>query len=94
MAQHPPAWMEAFVDVVVGCMEAQSPMGSVGWRYHEEETLGELVVYPTPVALCLWSSRRHRGGPRIFPGFARPAGRIRARDGSQVVSPRLWPRRP
>lgn len=51
MAQHPPAWIEALVDVVVGCMEAHSPMGSVRWRYREEEALGERVVYPTP-----WSS--------------------------------------
>ena len=51
MAQHPPAWMEALVNIVVDCMEAHSPMGSVGWQYHEEEALGELVVYPTPVEL-------------------------------------------
>ena len=66
MAQHPPAWMEAFVDVVVGCMEAQSPMGSVGWRYHEEETLGELVVYPTPVALVCGAA----DGTVVVPGFS------------------------
>ena len=39
------------VDVVVGYMEAHSPTGPVGFRYREEDAIGELVVYPTPVEL-------------------------------------------
>jgi len=38
MAQHPPAWMEALVDVVAECLEAHSPMGPLGFRYLEEDT--------------------------------------------------------
>jgi hypothetical protein len=42
--------MTELVEGVAGCMEAHSPMGALGWRYHEE-ALVELVVYPTPVEL-------------------------------------------
>jgi hypothetical protein len=66
MAQHPSAWMEALVNIVVDCMEAHSPMGSVGWQYHEEEALGELVVYPTPVELVGGAT----DGAVVVPGFS------------------------
>ena len=44
MAQHPPAWIDTLVDVVVGYMEAHSPTIPVAFRYREEDTIGELVV--------------------------------------------------
>ena len=49
MAQHPPAWMEALVDVLTACLDAYSPTGPLGFGYREEDERGELIVYPTPV---------------------------------------------
>jgi hypothetical protein len=51
MGHHPSAWMTELVEGVADCMEAHSPMGPLGWRYHEDEELVELVIYPTPVEL-------------------------------------------
>jgi len=51
MERRPSAWMTELVDAVAGCMEAHSPMGALGWRYHEEDELTELIVSPTPVEL-------------------------------------------
>lgn len=51
MSQQPPAWMESLVAVVSDCIEAHSAMGPLGFRYREEEEIGELIVYPTPVEL-------------------------------------------
>jgi len=51
MGRHPSSWMTELVEAVADCMEAYSPMGALGWRYHEDEELVELVVYPTPVEL-------------------------------------------
>jgi hypothetical protein len=46
-------------------MEAHSPMGALGWRYHEED-LVELVVYPTPVELV----GGEQDGTIVIPGFS------------------------
>jgi hypothetical protein len=40
--------MTELVEAVAGCMEAHSAMGAMGWRYHKEDDLAELVVYATP----------------------------------------------
>ena len=37
MGHRPSAWMTELVEGVAGCMEAHSPMGALGWRYHEED---------------------------------------------------------
>jgi hypothetical protein len=66
MAQHPPAWMEALVDVVAECLNPHSPMGPLGFRYLEEDAHGELVVYPTPVELVGGAE----DGTVVVPGFA------------------------
>ncbi len=47
MGHRPSAWMTELVEAVAGCMEAHSPMGALGWRYHEDDELAELIVYPT-----------------------------------------------
>lgn len=59
------AWLEEVLEVVSNCVEAESPMGPLGLRYHEEGKSWEVVVYPTPVELV--------GGPHdgevLAPGF-------------------------
>ncbi len=66
MAQHPPPWMEALVDVVAECLDAHSPMGPLGFRYREEDEHGELVVYPTPVELVGGAA----DGTVVIPSFS------------------------
>ena len=48
---HPADWLEALVDAAIGCMQAHSATGPVGYRYSQEEDLTEIIVYPTPVEL-------------------------------------------
>jgi hypothetical protein len=43
MGHRPAAWMTELVEGVAGCLEAHSPMGALGWRYHAEEELVALV---------------------------------------------------
>jgi hypothetical protein len=66
MSPHPSAWMNEMVEAVVSCMEAHSPMGAMGWRYHEEDEFAELVVYPTPVKLV----GEVHDGAIVIPGFS------------------------
>ena len=66
MSPHPSAWMNEMVEAVASCMEAHSPMGAMGWRYHEEDEFVELVVYPTPVALV----GGVHDGAIVIPGFS------------------------
>ena len=58
--------MTELVESVAGCMEAHSPIGALGWRYHEEEDLLELSVYPTPVRLV----GGEHDGAIVLPGFS------------------------
>ena len=48
---HPADWLEALVDATVGCMQAHSATGPVGYRYHQEDDLTTVILYPTPVEL-------------------------------------------
>jgi hypothetical protein len=66
MGRHPSAWMTELVEGVAGCMEAHSPIGELGWRYHEDEELLELMVYPTPVKLV----GGEHDGAIVMPGFS------------------------
>ena len=66
MGHRPSAWMTELIEGVAGCMEAHSPMGALGWRYHEDEELVELVVYPTPVELV----GGEHDGTIVIPGFS------------------------
>jgi len=66
MAQHPPAWMEALVDVGAECLDAHSPMGPVGFRYCEEDERAGLVVYSTPVELVGGA----KDGTVVIPSFS------------------------
>jgi hypothetical protein len=66
MGHHSSAWMTELVEGVAGCMEAHSLMGPLGWRYHEDEELVELVIYPTPVELV----GGEHDGTIVIPGFS------------------------
>src|SRR5262249_14255301 len=44
-----PRWLEGLVDVVGEAMDAQSPLGPLGFLYREEEGFWEIDVYATPV---------------------------------------------
>ena len=48
---HSSDWLEALVDAAIGCMEAHSATGPVGYRYRQEDALTTVFVYPTPVEL-------------------------------------------
>jgi hypothetical protein len=58
-------WTQALVNEVSACLEVISPMGPMGYRYHVEDDLVAIKVYPTPVELV--------GGPddggRVDPDF-------------------------
>jgi len=66
MANSPAAWMTELIEAVAGCMEAHSAAGPVGWRYHEEEDLVDLVIYATPVELL----GGEYDGTIVLPGFS------------------------
>ena len=66
MGHRPSAWLTVLVEAVADCMEAHSPMGALGWRYHEDDECVELVVYPTPVELV--GGVHH--GAIVRPGFS------------------------
>ena len=61
-----PAWMEALVDVVSGCMEAHNVMGPLGFRWSEEQQFWEVIVYPTPIGLVGGAT----DGELVSPGFS------------------------
>jgi hypothetical protein len=66
MGRHPSSWMTELVEAVADCMEAYSPMGALGWRYHEDDELVALIVYPTPVELV----GGEHDGAIVLPGFS------------------------
>jgi len=59
---HPPRWVESLVDDVSGCVEAQSPMGPLAFRWNETE----VVVHPTPVELV----KGPHDGEVVLAGFS------------------------
>jgi hypothetical protein len=47
-----PDWLEDLIEAVAGCMEVDDPMGSLGYRWHEEEgDFWEIDLYPMPIEL-------------------------------------------
>ena len=66
LLSEPPAWLNSLVTVVCGCIEAQHPMGPLGFRYRNEGDFWEIVIYPTPVEL----TGGVVDGTVIFPGFS------------------------
>jgi len=59
-------WLAELYAALVGCVEADSPMGPMGLRSWEEEGFWEVWVYPTPVELV---GGRH-DGEVVVPGFS------------------------
>jgi hypothetical protein len=59
-------WLDELYEALVGCVEADSPMGPMGLRSWEEEGFWEVWVYPTPVELV---GGRH-DGEVVVPGFS------------------------
>ena len=62
----PEEWLEEFIDLINGCIEAHSPMGPTTWRYLMEEDLHHLIISPTTVKLVggKWD------GEEVVPGFS------------------------
>jgi hypothetical protein len=58
-------WLDELYEAVVGCVEADSPMGPLGIRCWEEEGFWEVWIYPTPVELV---GGRH-DGEVVVPGI-------------------------
>jgi hypothetical protein len=47
-----PDWLEDLIEAVAGCMEVDEPMGSLGYRWHDEDgDFWEIDLYPTPIEL-------------------------------------------
>ncbi len=69
-----PAWLESLVEVVADAMTAHGAPGLLGFRYHEEEGLWEVLLYPLPVELV---GGAHDGG-LVSPGFSLDLERVRA----------------
>jgi hypothetical protein len=67
-------WLDALLAAVAACVEVQSPTGPLGTRYHEDEGLWEVVVYPTPVELV---GGAHDGAV-VVPGFTLDLEQLRA----------------
>jgi hypothetical protein len=61
-----PGWLDELLEVVAGCVEAESPMGPLGMRYHEEYGFWEIHIYPTPVELVGGA----QDGRVVLPGFS------------------------
>ena len=66
MTHDPLPWLQDFVEAVVSCIEAHSIMGTMGWQYHEDDALTEIVVYATPVELV----GGEHDGAIVMPGFS------------------------
>lgn len=60
------AWLDELVEEVAGCMEADSPMGSLRYRSGEEDGLWQIDLYPTPVELIGGAV----DGEVVAPGFS------------------------
>jgi hypothetical protein len=65
--RHPPRWVESLVDAVSGCMESQSPMGPLAFRWKEEDDdFVEVLIHPTPVELV----KGAHDGEVVLAGFS------------------------
>ena len=62
----PVVWIHGLVEAVAECMEADSPMGPLGYRYGEEDGLWQIDLYPTPVELVGGAD----DGEVVAPGFS------------------------
>ena len=92
MGHRPSAWLTELVEGVAGCMEAHSPMGALGWRYHEMRKPWNSSSIPHSSN----SSGGEHDGTIVVPGFsldAGPPGRFRTRDGAPLACARRWTRR-
>jgi len=58
-------WLNTLLNEVSDCIDADSPMGPLGLRYHEDDGYWEVWIYPTPVELV---GGRH-DGEVVVPGF-------------------------
>lgn len=61
-----PAWMRLLVDLVAGCMEAHSAVGSLGFRWRQDEDQWDIMVYPAPGELVGGAN----DGALVSPGFS------------------------
>jgi len=66
-------WLNTLLDEVGDCIDADSPMGPLGLRYHEDDGYWEVWVYPTPVELV---GGRH-DGEVVVPGFTLELEQVR-----------------
>jgi len=46
-----PDWLDDLVEAIAGCIEADDPMGPLGFRWQEESGFWEIDLYPMPVEL-------------------------------------------
>lgn len=74
-------WLDHLLEVVAGCVEADSTMGPLGLRYREEESFWEVWAYPTPVELVGGA----HDGEVVVPGFRLDLEALRAAFESVVA---------
>lgn len=67
-------WLDMLLTAVSACVEAASPMGPLGLRYHEEDGFWDITIHPTPVELV---GGRH-DGERVSAGFSLDLEQLRS----------------
>jgi len=70
----PEVWLHRLAGAVAGCMEANSPMGPLGYRYGEDDGLWQIDLYPTPVELLGGAA----DGEVVAPGFSLDIEQLRS----------------
>lgn len=63
---HGPVFLQALMEAVEGYLSADTAMGPMGFRYHEEDGFWEVLIFPTPVELL---GGAHDGAV-VAPGFS------------------------
>jgi hypothetical protein len=69
-----PPWVESLFEVVAANMSPESAMGPLGLRYHDDEVMSEVSVYPTPVELVGGAA----DGEVVAPDFTLDLERLRS----------------
>jgi hypothetical protein len=68
-----PDWLKILVDLVVDCIEVESPAGPLGVRWGRDDDFWEVTIYPTPVELVGGAV----DGEVVTPGFTLDLERLR-----------------
>jgi hypothetical protein len=68
-----PDWLTVLVDLMVDCIEVESPAGRLGVRWGHDQDAWEVTIYPTPIELVGGAA----DGEVVTPGFTLDLERLR-----------------